>query len=330
MSRFRAGAARRSARLSCDEVDGSRVAGNRSSTPLPRPPVGPLAGRRESRARRTALELAASAGLRQRPAAQNVRTGARSGFRRLVRQTRSCAAGDRAGSARPLHGPRFRGRRRHDARRGWGARSCVAVARRSFAGPAGATASRLAAILSSLPGSRRPTLFPEGMAPGDDDRLRASREPPARPLPGLRTGIGAVQPGVAAAVRTIAPPHGFDLASAKAARLGAGARRAAANLADLGRRVTDANSAVVDAILALPAKLDPLRAAALTALPTSDRARALPALASDIDRLCAAATNGTTNRKRCVETTPAPQASLPALLAAYAAVCQRRRILRDR
>ena len=37
-------------------------------------------------------------------------------------------------------------------------------------------------------------------------------------------------------------------------------------LADLGRRVTDANSAVVDAILALPAKLDPLRAAALTAL----------------------------------------------------------------
>jgi hypothetical protein len=123
---------------------------------------------------------------------------------------------------------------------------------------------------------------------------------------------------------------GFDLASAKAPRLGAGARRAAANLADLGRRVTDANSAVVDAILALPAKLDPLRAAALTALPTSDRARALPALASDIDRLCAAATNGTTNRKRCVETTPAPQASLPALLAAYAAVCQRRRILRDR
>jgi hypothetical protein len=130
-------------------------------------------------------------------------------------------------------------------------------------------------------------------------------------------------------VRTIAPPHGFDLASAKAPRLGAGARRAAANLADLGRRVTDANSAVVDAILALPAKLDPLRAAALTALPTSDRARALPALARDIDRLCAA-TNGATSRKRCVETTPAPQASLPALLAAYAAVYQRRRILRDR
>ena len=85
---------------------------------------------------------------------------------------------------------------------------------------------------------------------------------------------------------------GFDLASAKAPRLGAGARRAAANLADLGRRVTDANSAVVDAILALPAKLDPLRAAALTALPTSDRARALPALARDIDRLFAAATEG--------------------------------------
>ncbi len=32
MSRFRAGAARRSARLCCDEVDGARVAGDRSST----------------------------------------------------------------------------------------------------------------------------------------------------------------------------------------------------------------------------------------------------------------------------------------------------------
>ena len=137
---------------------------------------------------------------------------------------------------------------------------------------------RLAAILSAMSGRRRATVFPEAMAPGDDDRLRAPREPPARPLPGLRTGIGAVQPGVAAALRTIAPPHGFDLASAKAPRLGAGARRAAANLADLGRRVTDANSALVDAILALPAKLDPLRAAALTALPCV-RSRPRPACA---------------------------------------------------
>jgi hypothetical protein len=97
--------------------------------------------------------------------------------------------------------------------------------------------------------------------------------------------------------------------------LSAGARRAAANLADLGRRVTDANSAVVDAILALPAKLDPLRAAALTALPSSDRARALPALARDIDRLFAAATNGAASQQRRVENMPAaPQASLPALL----------------
>ncbi len=112
---------------------------------------------------------------------------------------------------------------------------------------------------------------------------RAPREPPARPLPGLRTGIGAVQPGVAAAVRTIAPPHGFDLASAKAPGLGAGARRAAANLADLGRRVTDANSAVVDAILALPAKLDPVRAAALTAL-SCVRSRPRPACAGRRNR----------------------------------------------
>ena len=165
-----------------------------------------------------------------------------------------------------------------------------------------------------------------GEAPGDDDRLLAPLEPPARPLPGLRTGIGAVQPGVAAALRTIALPHGFDLASAKAPGLGAGARRAAAILAALGRRVTDANSAVVDDILAMPAKLDPLRAAALTALPTSDRARALPALARDIDRLSAAATDGAASRKALVERMPpAPPASLPALLAAYATVRQRRR-----
>src|SRR5208337_126771 len=78
-------------------------------------------------------------------------------------------------------------------------------------------------------------------------------------------------------------------------------------------------------------KLDPLRAAALTALPASDRARALPGLASDIDRLLAAVTEGDASRKRRVENMPAaPKASLPALLAAYAAVCQRRRILRDR
>ena len=89
--------------------------------------------------------------------------------------------------------------------------------------------------------------------------------------------------------------------------------------------MTDANSAVVDAILAVPAKLDPLRAAALTALPASDRARALPALARDIDRLFAAVTDGDASRKRRVENMPAaPKASLPALLAAYAAVRQRR------
>jgi len=185
MSRFPTGAARRSARLCCDEVDGFRVAGHRSPAPHPRPPVGPLAGRRASRARRTALELAASVGLRQRPAARG-----RSDQRSIwvpgakVRQTRSRAAGDRAGSAGPPHGPHARGRRRHDARRVWGAHAFVAVARRSLAGPAGATASRLAAILSALSGRRRATLFPEGMAPGDDDRLRAPREPPARPLPG--------------------------------------------------------------------------------------------------------------------------------------------------
>ena len=88
----------------------------------------------------------------------------------------------------------------------------------------------------------------------------------------------------------------------------------------------DANAAVVDAILALPAKRDPLRVAALTALPTSDRACALPGLARDIDRLLAAVTEGDASQKRRVEKMPAaPKASSPALLAAYAAVRQRRR-----
>jgi hypothetical protein len=96
-------------------------------------------------------------------------------------------------------------------------------------------------------------------------------------------------------------------------------------LAALGRRVTDADAAVVDAILALQAKLDPLRAAALTALPTSERARGLPALARDIDRLSAAATNGGASRERSAERMPAaPQASLPTLLKAYATVRRRR------
>ena len=155
---------------------------------------------------------------------------------------------------------------------------------------------------------------------------RAPREPPARPLPGLRTGIGAVQPGVAAAVRTIAPPHGFDLASAKAPGLGAGARRAAANLADLGRRVTDANSAVVDAILALPAKLDPAAGGGADGALMRPIAPA-PCLRWPAKSIACSPPRrtGTTSRKRRVETTPAaPQASLLALLAAYAAVRQRR------
>ena len=128
----------------------------------PRPPVGPLAGPRGSGARGTHLELATSAGLQQRPAAQGGRTSARSGFRRLVRPARSRAAGDRAGSAGPLHGPHARGGRRHDPCRGWGARSFVAVARRSFAAPTGAAASRLAAMLSAMSGRRRATLSISG------------------------------------------------------------------------------------------------------------------------------------------------------------------------
>ena len=205
---------------------------------------------------------------------------------------------------------------------GVGARSLLLPMRADLSPAGGASASRVAAILSALSGRRRATLFPEGMAPGDDDRLRASREPPARPLP---------MEGMARSIRRRCGREndcaacGFNLASAKAPRLGAGARRAAAILAALGRRVTDADAAVVDAILALPAKLDPLLAAALTALPTSERARALPAMARDIDRLSAAATNKGAGRERSAERMPAaPQASLPALLEAYATVRRRR------
>ena len=81
----------------------------------------------------------------------------------------------------------------------------------------------------------------------------APREPPARPMPSLRSGIGAVQPSVAAAPERLRRVSGWA----------PGGRRQV----DLGRRVTDANAAVVDAILARPAALDPLRAATLTALP---------------------------------------------------------------
>ena len=81
----------------------------------------------------------------------------------------------------------------------------------------------------------------------------------------------------------------------------------------------NANSAVVEAILALPAKLDPRRAG------SGVKSRPRPAvLARDIDRP-AAATNGGASRKRPVKRMPAAaQASLPASLAAYAAVRQRR------
>ncbi len=186
MSRFRAGAARRSARLCCDEVDGSRVARHRSPTPHPRPPVGSLAGRRGS----VSPTNGSRAGCIGWPSAQASRKKAFGpaldlGSGAKVRPARSRAAGERAESAGPLHGPHSRGRRRHDARRGWGARAFGAVARRSFAGPARAAASRLAAILSAMSGRRRATLFPERMAPGDDNRLRAPREPPARPPSGL-------------------------------------------------------------------------------------------------------------------------------------------------
>ena len=324
MSRFRAGAARRSARLCCDEVDGSRVAGDRSSTRYRDHLSGqwPVIAIPEPDELLSSWlhRLAFGNGLPQ----GDVRTGARSGFRRLLRQTRSRAAGDRARSARPLHGPRFRSRRRHDARRGWRALAFVAVARRSFAGPAG---RRQAAWLQFCPHC-----------------LAEDEQPYFRREWRLATTIACARHGSRLLDRcpdcgqglapfnqaSLRPQNdcaacGFNLASAKAPRLGAGARRAAAILAALGRRVTDADAAVVDAILALPAKLDSLRAAALTALPTSERARALPALARDIDRLSAAATNGGASRDRSAERMPAaPQASLPALLEAYATVRRRR------
>ena len=153
-----------------------------------------------------------------------------------------------------------------------------------------AAASRLAAILSALSGRRRATVFPEGMAPGDDDRLRAPREPPARPLPGLRTGIGAVQPGVAAAPERL---RRMRLRSRQ--REGAAARRGRPTR---GRKFGGPR-------------------------PSRDgrelrRRRRHPRSAGEV--------RSAGGRKRRGEKIPAaPKASLHALLAAYAAVRQRRR-----
>ena len=219
-----------------------------------------------------------------------------------------------AGSAGPLHGPHSRGGRRHDARRGWGARALVAVAHKIFR-QAGAGGGK-------PPGCNSV----RNVWPKTSNRISGGNGAWRRRSPARATGAAcstAAQPAVRdwrrsarrrCGPRTIAPPHGFDLASAKAPRLAPGARRAAANLAALGRRVTDADAAVADAILALPAKLDLRRAAALTALSTSDRARALPALAGEIDRLFAAATNGAASRKRRVEKAPAAPAGVLAML----------------
>ena len=276
MSRFRAGAARRIARLCCDEVDGSRAAGNRSSTPLPRFPVGPLAGRRPSGTRRTALEQVAPAGGRQRRAAEGVRTGARSGLRRLVRPARSCAARAGPGSARPLHRGDARGRR-DDARRGRGPRARVAVApdlspgRRGRRQAAWLQFCPLCLAEDAQPYFRRDWRLATTIACARHGGRLLDRCPPrGQGLAPFAQDSPRPQSACAAC--------GCDLAAAKAPRLGPAAQRPATNLADLGRSATDANPALVDAILALPAKLDP-RAPALTALPTSDRARALPALA---------------------------------------------------
>ena len=199
---------------------------------------------------------------------------------------------------------------------GVGARAAfVAVARRSFAGPARAAASRLAAILSAMSGRRRATVFPEGMAPGDDDRLRAPREPPARPLPGLRTGIGAVQPGVAAA-----PERLRRLRLRSRQREGAASRRGRPTR---GRKFGGPRP-TRDGRELRPRRRHPrpageARSAASGgvdgALMTSDRARALPALARDIDRLFAAATDGDASRKRRVENMPAAPAGVLACFA---------------
>ena len=228
MSRFRAGAARRSARLSCDEVDGSRVAGNRSSTPLPRPPVGPLAGRRASRARGTALELAASAGVRQRRAAQGVRTGARSGFpaRRSGRLDLALPeiVRDRLVRCTALTPGAVGGM----TLAGFGARTLVLPLRADLS--PGRRGRRQAAWLQFCPQCLTEDgqpYFRREWRLATTIASRAPREPPARPLPGLRTGIGAIQPGVAAAVRTIAP-HAASISPARRRRVSArapGARR---------------------------------------------------------------------------------------------------------
>jgi hypothetical protein len=137
----------------------------------------------------------------------------------------------------------------------------------------------------------------------------------------------------------VCTPCGFDLRRAAAPHLRGAALRTASVLADLGQRITSDDAATLDAILRLPAHLDPPRAAALTTMSASERARHLPEFARLIAAL--AATTGvarlnldprnfgrvTPGRKpagREIATPPA--VSLHRLLSAYAVVQRRRAV----
>ena len=174
----------------------------------------------------------------------------------------------------------------------------------------------------SLPNTGNP--ISGGNRAGDDDRLSRDGSRLTDRCPASRTGIGAVQPGVAQGRENDCAPSRLRSRQREGAASRRGRPTRGRKFGDLGRHVSDAN--LPSSTPSSPA--GEARSAAsggVDGAPDVDRARALPALARDIDRLIAAVTDGDASQRRRVENMPAaPKASLPALLAAYAAVRQRR------
>lgn len=109
----------------------------------------------------------------------------------------------------------------------------------------------------------------------------------------------------------------FDLRRAATPRVHALARNTARDLAELGLGLTADNAAARETIMGLPARRDPPRSAAFTALSTRERALCLIDLIDEIEAILAAA-----GHKTAVAPT-LPKTSVAALISAYAAVRRR-------
>lgn len=109
----------------------------------------------------------------------------------------------------------------------------------------------------------------------------------------------------------------FDLRRATTPRVHALARRTAQSFAEFGLGLTAEDAAARKAILGLPARRDPPRSAAFTALSTRERALCVIDHNDEIEAILAAA-----GRHPAVAPAP-PKISLAALLSAYAGVRRR-------